>query len=82
MIMYFVFMLVLLVDIFLVVMCGIGMLLVYNIVVIIFGGFVGFIIIWLIDFIGNKLLVSYFVIFGVVLSLIVMLVVCFVLCLC
>jgi MHS family proline/betaine transporter-like MFS transporter len=54
----------------------------HNIAVTIFGGFAGPIITWLIDFTGNKLSVSYFVIFGAVLSLIATLAARFVLRLC
>jgi MHS family proline/betaine transporter-like MFS transporter len=68
--MYFASMPALLADIFPVATRGTGMSLAYNIAVTIFGGFAGLIITWLIDFTGNKLSVSYFVIFGAVLSLI------------
>ncbi len=68
--MYFAAMPALLADIFPVATRGTGMSLAYNIAVTIFGGFAGLIITWLIDFTGNKLSVSYFVIFGAVLSLI------------
>ncbi|KAF1046336.1 MAG: Proline/betaine transporter [Herbaspirillum frisingense] len=68
--MYFAAMPALLADIFPVATRGTGMSLAYNIAVTIFGGFAGLIITWLIDFTGNKLSVSYFVIFGSVLSLI------------
>ncbi|MBV8625744.1 MAG: MFS transporter [Herbaspirillum sp.] len=67
--MYFAAMPALLADIFPVATRGTGMSLAYNIAVTIFGGFAGLIITWLIDFTGNKLSVSYFVIFGAVLSL-------------
>ncbi|WP_039784875.1 MFS transporter [Herbaspirillum huttiense] len=67
--MYFASMPALLADIFPVATRGTGMSLAYNIAVTIFGGFAGLIITWLIDFTGNKLSVSYFVIFGAVLSL-------------
>lgn len=68
--MYFAAMPALLADIFPVATRGTGMSLAYNIAVTIFGGFAGLIITWLIDFTGDKLSVSYFVIFGAVLSLI------------
>lgn len=68
--MYFAAMPALLADIFPVATRGTGMSLAYNIAVTIFGGFAGLIITWLIDFTGNKLSVSYFVIFGAVLSLV------------
>jgi len=68
--MYFASMPALLADIFPVATRGTGMSLAYNIAVTIFGGFAGLIITWLIDFTGNKLSVSYFVIFGAGLSLI------------
>ncbi|WP_413457171.1 MFS transporter [Herbaspirillum huttiense] len=68
--MYFASMPALLADIFPVATRGTGMSLAYNIAVTIFGGFAGLIITWLIDFTGNKLSVSYFVIFGAVLSLV------------
>lgn len=68
--MYFAAMPALLADIFPVKTRGTGMSLAYNIAVTIFGGFAGLIITWLIDFTGNKLSVSYFVIFGAVLSLV------------
>ncbi|EIJ48229.1 proline/betaine transporter protein [Herbaspirillum sp. GW103] len=67
--MYFAAMPALLADIFPVATRGTGMSLAYNIAVTIFGGFAGLIITWLIDFTGDKLSVSYFVIFGAVLSL-------------
>ena len=67
--MYFAAMPALLADIFPVATRGTGMSLAYNIAVTIFGGFAGLIITWLIDVTGNKLSVSYFVIFGAVLSL-------------
>ncbi|MBO9538450.1 MFS transporter [Herbaspirillum sp.] len=67
--MYFAAMPALLADIFPVKTRGTGMSLAYNIAVTIFGGFAGLIITWLIDFTGNKLSVSYFVIFGAALSL-------------
>jgi len=67
--MYFAAMPALLADIFPVATRGTGMSLAYNIAVTIFGGFAGLIITWLIDVTGDKLSVSYFVIFGAVLSL-------------
>ena len=66
---YFASMPALLADIFPVKTRGTGMSLAYNIAVTIFGGFAGLIITWLIDFTGDKLSVSYFVIFGAALSL-------------
>ena len=57
-------------DIFPVQTRGAGMSLSYNIAVMTFGGFAGFIITWLIQSTGNKLAVSFFVIFGAVLSVI------------
>jgi len=57
-------------DIFPVQTRGTGMSLSYNIAVMIFGGFAGLIITWLIQSTGNKLAVSFFVIFGAVLSVI------------
>ncbi|MFL9927548.1 MFS transporter [Herbaspirillum lusitanum] len=65
---YFASMPALLADIFPVQTRGTGMSLAYNIAVTIFGGFAGLIITWLIDVTGDKLSVSYFVIFGAVLS--------------
>ncbi|WP_288392566.1 MFS transporter [uncultured Herbaspirillum sp.] len=67
--MYFASMPALLADIFPVATRGTGMSLAYNIAVTLFGGFAGLIITWLIDVTGDKLSVSYFVIFGAVLSL-------------
>lgn len=67
--MYFAAMPALLADIFPVATRGTGMSLAYNIAVTLFGGFAGLIITWLIDVTGDKLSVSYFVIFGAVLSL-------------
>ena len=67
---YFAAMPALLSDIFPVQTRGTGMSLSYNIAVMIFGGFAGLIITWLIQSTGNKLAVSFFVIFGAVLSVI------------
>lgn len=67
---YFASMPALLSDIFPVQTRGTGMSLSYNIAVMIFGGFAGLIITWLIQSTGNKLAVSFFVIFGAVLSVI------------
>jgi len=60
----------LLADVFPVQTRGTGMSLSYNIAVMLFGGFAGLIITWLIQVTGNKLSVSFFVIFGAALSLI------------
>jgi MHS family proline/betaine transporter-like MFS transporter len=60
----------LLADVFPVQTRGTGMSLSYNIAVMLFGGFAGLIITWLIQATGNKLSVSFFVIFGAALSLI------------
>ncbi len=68
--MYFASMPALLADVFPVQTRGTGMSLSYNIAVMLFGGFAGLIITWLIQFTGNKLSVSFFVIFGAALSLI------------
>src|SRR5450830_597349 len=68
--MYFASMPALLSDIFPVQTRGTGMSLSYNIAVMLFGGFAGLIITWLIQTTGNKLSVSYFVIFGAALSFI------------
>lgn len=67
--MYFAAMPALLADVFPVQTRGTGMSLSYNIAVMIFGGFAGLIITWLIQFTGNKLSVSFFVIVGAALSL-------------
>jgi MFS transporter, MHS family, proline/betaine transporter len=66
--MYFAVMPALLADIFPVQTRGTGMSLSYNIAVMIFGGFAALIITWLIQATGNKLSVSFFVIFGAALS--------------
>ncbi|EJL83287.1 arabinose efflux permease family protein [Herbaspirillum sp. CF444] len=68
--MYFAAMPALLADIFPVQTRGTGMSLSYNIAVMLFGGFAGLIITWLIQATGNKLSVSYFVIVGATLSFI------------
>jgi len=68
--MYFASMPALLADVFPVQTRGTGMSLSYNIAVMLFGGFAGLIITWLIQFTGNKLSVSFFVIFGAALSFI------------
>jgi MHS family proline/betaine transporter-like MFS transporter len=68
--MYFAAVPALLADIFPVQTRGTGMSLSYNIAVMLFGGFAGLIITWLIEATGDKLSVSYFVIFGAVLSFI------------
>lgn len=68
--MYFAAMPALLADIFPVQTRGTGMSLSYNIAVMLFGGFAGLIITWLIQVTGNKLSVSYFVIVGAALSFI------------
>lgn len=60
----------LLADVFPVQTRGTGMSLSYNIAVMLFGGFAGLIITWLIETTGDKLSVSYFVIFGAALSFI------------
>ena len=67
--MYFAAMPALLSDIFPVQTRGTGMSLSYNIAVMIFGGFAGLIITWLIQVTQNKLSVSFFVIAGASLSL-------------
>jgi MHS family proline/betaine transporter-like MFS transporter len=66
--MYFAVMPALLADVFPVKTRGTGMSLSYNIAVMIFGGFAALIITWLIQATGNKLSVSFFVIFGAALS--------------
>src|SRR5450830_1490759 len=66
--MYFAVMPALLADVFPVQTRGTGMSLSYNIAVMIFGGFAALIITWLIQVTGNKLAVSFFVIFGAALS--------------
>jgi MHS family proline/betaine transporter-like MFS transporter len=66
--MYFAVMPALLADVFPVKTRGTGMSLSYNIAVMIFGGFAALIITWLIQVTGNKLSVSFFVIFGAALS--------------
>lgn len=55
-------------------MCMIGMLFVYNVVVMIFGGFGLFIIVWLICEIGMKIVLSFYLMFVVVLSFVVLVV--------
>ncbi|WP_034291914.1 MFS transporter [Herbaspirillum sp. RV1423] len=67
---YFASMPALLADVFPVQTRGTGMSLSYNIAVMIFGGFAGLIITWLIQATGNKLSVSFFVILGASLSFI------------
>lgn len=66
--MYFASMPALLSDMFPVQTRGTGMSLCYNIAVMIFGGFAGLAITWLISATENKLAVTFYVIFGAVLS--------------
>ena len=68
--MYFAAMPALLSDIFPVQTRGTGMSLCYNIGVMVFGGFAGLTITWLIAATDNKLAVTFYVIFGAVLSVI------------
>ncbi|KAF3999625.1 MFS transporter [Glaciimonas immobilis] len=68
--MYFASMPALLSDIFPVQTRGTGMSLCYNIAVMIFGGFAGMTITWLIAATGNKLAVTFYVIAGAILSVI------------
>ncbi len=66
--MYFAAMPALLSDIFPVQTRGTGLSLSYNIAVMVFGGFAGLTITWLIAATGNKLAVTFYVIFGAALS--------------
>lgn len=64
------------VDIFLMCMCGMGLVLSYNFLVMIFGGFLLLIVMWLIGVMYIKMLLSFYVFVIMLISLVLLWMLC------